>query len=138
MHEANTQVTSTVVPESQRLSILPKFIGTKHMLRFEGLLYGWMRRLCDEYDGGHWNFYTLSNGGFYMAPALGTELRVQVESNYFDGSLSPDAGGLVACLFALNQLACETELDTHINLYHQVRDFSLDHAQAALICRAID
>jgi hypothetical protein len=138
MHEANTQVTSSVVPESLRLTIFPRFIGTEHMLHFEALVYGWMRRLSEDYTGGHWNFYTLSNGGFYMAPAASADLRILVEGNCFDGKLSPDAAGLVACLFALNQLACETQLTRLVDLYHQVRNFSLDHAQAALICRAID
>jgi len=39
------------------------------MLYGENLVYLWMKKLCDEYNGGYWTYYKLSNGGYYMAPA---------------------------------------------------------------------
>jgi hypothetical protein len=61
-------VTASLVTGEARPDFLPFYFGTRRMLRGEALVYGWMKRLCKSYDGGYWHFYTLSNGGFYMAP----------------------------------------------------------------------
>lgn len=33
-------------------------------------IFAWMERFCNEYSGGIWSFYTLSNGGAFMALML--------------------------------------------------------------------
>jgi hypothetical protein len=33
-------------------------------------IFAWMDRFCTTYSGGIWSFYTLSNGGAFMAPSL--------------------------------------------------------------------
>jgi hypothetical protein len=35
-------------------------------------IFAWMDRFCEGYSGGIWSFYTLSNGGAFMAPELTT------------------------------------------------------------------
>jgi len=126
------------VPDSQRTCFLPKHFGTRFMLRGEALVYAWMDRLSDDYRGGFWNFLALSNGGFFLAPARSTPMRVTSE-NGFDGMMSAEAAGIVATLYALCQLANQTCEDDLIEKYHALRDFALSqHAEAACIAQAID
>lgn len=134
---------ANLVAESDRLSFLPAFFGPRLMLRGEALVYGWLDTLSEDYNGGFWNYYTLTNGGFYMAPATDKRLRLEVDGNGFDGEMSADAAGIVATLFALGQLAAELQGsdvgDTLIDRYHFLRDFAANaHAEAGLILAAID
>lgn len=136
-------VAANLVAEGDRLSFLPAFFGPRLMLRGEALVYGWLDTLSEDYNGGFWNYYTLTNGGFYMAPATDKRLRLEVDGNGFDREMSADAAGIVATLFALGQLAAELQGsdvgDTLIDRYHFLRDFAAKaHAEAGLILAAID
>jgi hypothetical protein len=131
-------VTANLVADNNRTSFLPKYFGECTMLRGEALIYAWMDQLSDDYTGGFWNFYTLSNGGFYMAPDYDKSIRVFVEGNGFEGNLSSDAAGIVANLFALGQLTATTENDRIINLYHLLREFAYNHPESNMILQAID
>lgn len=131
-------VAASLVAEGDRLSFLPTFFGERVMLRGESLVYGWMRHLSEDYNGGFWHFYTLSNGGFYMAPATDKRMRLDVEGNGFSGEVSADAAGVVATMFALCQLAAETQDDRIIDLYFLLRAFMKDHPERDLMFRAID
>lgn len=129
--------TASLVPEAQRMAFLPNCFG-RYFLMGEVLVYSWLDRLSVDYSGGSWEFYTLTNGGFYLAPRIGRRLRIAVEGNGFEGEMSPDAAGVVATLFALNQIAFETRDDRLIKHYHALHDFARVHAEAALILAAID
>ena len=131
-------VAANIVAEGDRLSFLPAFFGPRLMMRGESLVFGWLDALSEDYNGGFWHYYTLSNGGFYMAPATDKRMRLAVEGNWFEGEMSADAAGIVATLFALCQLAAETEDGRIIDLYHLLREFLDDHPEGGLIFRAID
>lgn len=126
------------VAEADRLDFLPRYFTPRWMLRGESLVYSWMRRLSSDYQGGYWEFYELSNGGFYLALTGQEALRLSVEGNGFDGVVSADAAGIIATLFALNHLACETRSEGIIDLYDALRDFALEHSERASILHAID
>ena len=133
---------ATEVAEDNRLLFFPALFGPRLMLRGEAIVYGWMRKLSTDYTGGLWNFYTLNNGGYYLAPAAPDRLTIKVNSNEFEGQLSADAAGIVVSLFCLCQLAAEyvdTEAgEKFAEHYHQLRDFVHTHAEAGAIFRAID
>ncbi len=143
----DNQVLNTIkasqVPEGDRLSFLPKHFG-KLMMKFEGTVYLWMRRLSTDYTGGYWNFYELSNGGFYMA--LSGERRFQFNSlNYAQEEVSADAAGVIVTMFALNAIingiAYEEEPDLSENFiegYYRLRDFAAEHAESRKIFALID
>lgn len=143
----DNQVLNTIkasqVPEGDRLSFLPKHFG-KLMMKFEGTVYLWMRRLSTDYTGGYWNFYELSNGGFYMA--LSGEKRFQFDSpNYAQEEVSADAAGVIVTMFALNAIingiAYEEETDLSENFiegYYLLRDFAAEHAESRKIFALID
>ena len=61
-------MTRELVPESRRMAITGKYFGLHFPLQLEPVIYGITERMAEDYSGGYWDFYTLSNGGFYMAP----------------------------------------------------------------------
>jgi hypothetical protein len=134
----NSLVTATLVADGDRLSFLPRYFGECLMLRGEMTVYWFMDYLSEDYTGGYWHFYTLSNSGFFMAPDYDKLMRVSVEGNGFEGELSPNAAGIVANLFALGHLAAEIQNDRIIELYHLLREFACDHPESGMILRAID
>ena len=140
--QANQPVTASLVASNRRLTFLPTYFGPRLMMRGESLVYAWLRRLSEDYNGGFWNYYELSNGGVYLAPELTGRLCLEVDGNGYSGELSADAAGIVATLFTLGQLAADNQgtdvADVLIDRYHFLRDFARDHAEAAEIFRAID
>ena len=92
-------VTRELVPEDQRLAVTEKFFGIHFPLQLEPVIYGITEKMARDYDGGYWDFYTLSNGGFYMAPSSDQVFHVTCD-NMFEGDLSADALGITACLYA--------------------------------------
>ena len=134
-------ITKIEQTDSKRMNFLPKVFGPKLMLIGEATIFGWMASLSEDYKGGLWNFYTLSNGGFYMAPAMNKPLRICVGSNGYEGVLTPDGAGIVATIFALNQLLWTEdgkERDTLVDQFYQLRDYACQHAEGSQILAAID
>lgn len=87
---------------------------------------------------GDWNFYELSNGGFYMAPEKDELLHITWPGNGFGDVLTSDASGIVATLFALNYLLHEfgnTHLET---MFWKLKDFARGHPERQKIRRAVD
>lgn len=133
-------VITTLVPERRRLSITEKYF--KHFFPFqvEPVIYYFASQLSSSYGGGYWHFYTLSNGGFYMAPDF-TKSFTLVSMNGFEGQVSADALGVIVCLYAYSYLSSSKETDlTEIcaSHYHRLRDFAFEHGEAKAIFSAID
>jgi hypothetical protein len=133
-----TRIVANLVPEDKRMSVLPDFFGFAQMLLAEGMTFDYMQKLSIDYNGGHWHYYRLSNGGFYMAPSEDKPMRVQFNGNGYEGTMSADAAGLTATLFMLNSLANSLATDKMIDLYYLVRDFASEHAEITEIFKAID
>jgi hypothetical protein len=66
--ENPTPVTRHLVPEDQRLAVTAELFGAHFPLQIEPVIYGITERMAEDYHGGYWQFYTLDNGGFYIAP----------------------------------------------------------------------
>lgn len=134
-------IQASLVPEHQRMDFLPRHFGRRHLLVGEAHVYGWMDRLCTTQRGGYWEFYELSNGGFYLAPRPLPEqaphLHLRVDGNGFDGDMSVDAAGIVATLFALNYMMFGGASDL-TQAYEQLLDYAAQHPESALIDAAID
>ena len=107
------------------------------MLRVEDAIYSFMRFLVSDYRGGLWHFCELSNGGFYMTPEMQTS-QVRVKPTDFEGRMSADAAGIIACLFAFRYLSVETRSDVLVRHYYLLRDFALEHSEAKEILAAVD
>ena len=136
MSNANSPITAAVVPEASRLLALPLAFGNLG-LWVESMTYEWMHRLDPAYMGGAWEFYTISNTGFYMA-IRGEKRQVIRAPNGNEVEVSADAAGIVATLYALNMLANRTESELIIEKYYQLRNYASAHAEREEILVAID
>ncbi len=137
VEEGTEVIQATKVSGERRLSILPKYFGPglRYLMIGEAQVYNHMEMLCSEYRGGYWEFFELSNGGFFMVPSMQKE-RVRVVQAM--GEVSVEAAGIIACLFGFYALACQSQQENHLNLYMALRDFACGHAEAREILQAID
>ena len=135
-----TTVTRTLVPEDQRLIITEKLFGTWFPMRIEPVVFSLAERLSRDYHGGYWDFYTLSNGGFYMAPSTDRSFHV-ICQNQFEGDLSADAFGITVCLYAYSNLSFsgpDAFSDICFDHYHWLREYMMDHPEVRAILGATD
>ena len=134
-------ITAKLVPFHLRRGFMCKFFGRRRMLRGENSTYQWMKRLHRPYLSAPWNYYELSNGGFYLAPIM-DPVHLDVADSGYHGTMSSDAAGIVVTLFVLRDLVnytrrhpdCETLLDR----LHLLRAFAHEHAEADAILAATD
>lgn len=62
-------LTALLVPNKQRVAFWSQHFGSiPQWIILEPTGFAWMDSLCAGYSGEIWNFYTLSNGGAFMAP----------------------------------------------------------------------
>lgn len=132
-------VSSSLVQEPLRVKVTSRLFGNDFPFRLEPSIFGIAGQLSEDYDGGYWNFHQLSNGGFYMAPEHDKPFAVMAE-NGFDGHLSPEAFGIVACLYAYSGMSFGGDRLAAVcaEHYHLLRAFALDHAEARSIVAATD
>lgn len=139
---ANT-LTATLLPDAQRLHFWPQhFGGIPQWILLEPRIFGWMDRLCTHYSGGIWRFYTLSNGGAFMAPEADDDNDEQwTLFNTMNGNsaeMSPMAAGITVCLLEYSHHACRTECDAITAHYYRLRDYALAHVECSAIMHLID
>ena len=60
-------ITRQLVAEEQRTSVTADLFGIYFPLQLEPFVFSMASKLSEDYGGGYWGFYTLGNGGFYMA-----------------------------------------------------------------------
>ena len=61
-------ITRQLVADDQRTNVTADLFGVYFPLQLEPFIFSMASRLSEDYGGGYWQFYTLDNGGFYMAP----------------------------------------------------------------------
>jgi hypothetical protein len=118
--------------------MIAKLFGVAFPMKIEPSVFSIASLLADSYNGGFWEFYMLSNGGFYMAPKQQFEVRCP---NQHTGTLTGDAFGLVCCMYVYSH--CSFDSDKKLSAlctrhYHRLRDYALQHAEANAILQAID
>ena len=140
MQTALNLVTRELVPEARRMSVTGKYFGLHFPLQIEPTVYDISARMAEEdYQGGYWDFYTLSNGGFYMAPS-GDDVYHVTCDNLFEGDLSADALGITACLYAYSHLSFSDGRFARVCAchYHRLREYMMEHPEVAAILGATD
>ena len=131
-------VTRELVPEDRRMAVAERLFGIHFPLQLEPVVYGITERMAEDYSGGYWNFYTLSNGGFFMAPSTDRVFHVSCD-NMFEGDLSADALGITACLYAYSHLSFAGDFAREYALhYHRLREFMFEHPEVKEILGATD
>jgi hypothetical protein len=125
--------------EAQRIAYPASVFGVAFPFAVEPAIFTFAQDLSSDYTGGYWDFYALSNGGFYMAPDSGSLFVVRAE-NGFEGQLSACALGITACLYAYSHLSFGNGDVAAIcaEQYSLLREHALDHREAAAILAAID
>ncbi|EOS9513257.1 antirestriction protein [Escherichia coli] len=137
------QLTLTVadVPDALRIHFWPQHFGTiPQWLMLEPRIFAWMDRFCADYSGGIWQFYTLSNGGAFMAPDADRNETWSLFNN-LNGhgvEMSAEAAGIAVCLIEYSHHACHTECDAMTEHYYRLRDYALQHPESSAILRIID
>ena len=134
-----TSVTRELVPDDQRMAIVEKLFGMAFPLQLEPVVYGITDRMAEEYTGGYWDFYTLSNGGFYMAPAEDRVFHIKCQ-NMYEGDLSSDALCIMASEYAYSNLSFSLSdiAREYARHYHLLREYVLGHPEAGEIQGATD
>jgi hypothetical protein len=133
-------ITCNVLPTHLRTSVTSELFGLNFPMKLEPLIFNLTDHIADNYSGGYWDFYTLSNGGFYMSPCSDEPFNVSCE-NGFEGQLSADALGIMVCLYAYSHLSFNGRNgfdEVCAEHYHLLRKFALDHDGAGGIFSAID
>jgi len=126
-----------IVDDEQRSEALSRHFA-HHMLKVEDSIFMVMQRLVPDHHAVLWHFYELSNGGFYMAPALQVVQRVRnlVAGEYRE--MSADAAGLAASLLAFRHLSTQMRSDVMVRHYFQLRQFVTEHSEGKAILAAVD
>lgn len=132
-------VTRETVPEDQRMAVVARLFGIHFPLKLEPVVYGITERMAADYHGGFWGFYTLSNGGFYMAPDEDRVFHVTCDNMYV-GDLSADALGIAACLYAYSHLSFSDGQFARVCAchYHRLREYMLEHSEVKEILQATE
>ena len=132
-------ITNIIIPEPERTTFVDKLFGISYALRLEPTVFSLAERLASQYSGGYWQFYSISNGGFYMAPQMNINFSVSCK-NGFEGALSTDALGIVSCLYAYSHLSFGDGAFAGMcaDQYHLLREYMFEHTEAKSILRAID
>jgi hypothetical protein len=132
-------VTRELVPEDQRMSITERLFGLHFPMQVEPVVYGITDRMAEDYSGGYWDMYTLSNGGWYMAPSDERIFHVACD-NMFEGDLSADALGITACLYAYSHLSFSNTRFARVSAchYHRLREYMFEHPEVKQILGATD
>ncbi|WP_265495157.1 antirestriction protein [Providencia heimbachae] len=112
--------------EQARLKFLPSKLG-RYCIAFENAVFNWMDRNALAYNGGFWDFYDLSNGGFYLQPPKGYMITTP---NGFMGDVTAQEAAIIVTLMMLSHFSFVTyekgqqEDCERISAYfHQLRDF---------------
>jgi hypothetical protein len=128
-----------LVPDDQRTQITADLFGVYFPIQLEPFIFSMASRLSEDYGGGYWLFYTLDNGGFYMAPDSDGKFQV-ASPNGWEGFMSADAFGIAVCLFAYSNLSFGSGqfAETCAEQYHLLREYMMDHGEAGAILGATD
>ncbi|MGR7301134.1 antirestriction protein [Klebsiella aerogenes] len=140
-NEPQFDLIATLVPDKQRLDFWPLYFGDiPQWISLEPRIFAWMERFCDEYSGGIWSFYTLRNGGAFMAPdADGDDKWYLFNGMNGNGAqMSAEAAGIAICMIEYSHHACRTECDAMTEHYYRLRYYALQHPEFHAIFRIID
>ena len=130
-------VTARAMPRESRTRLLAALFG-QHFITVENLVYLNMVRVCPHYQGGEWNFYLLSNGGFYMAPLAVPDWFVVYASKEYQGALSSNAVGMLVSAMTLNQLTSWRDGELMMQMQFRLRDFIKQQPGATVLCELLD
>ena len=138
-----SRITARLLSEAEREDALYKVFG-KFFISVEMAIYSFMSHSCPDYHGAYWEFYALSNNGFFMAPSaeyFPEGLTMEINSNGFKDTVSSEAAGIISNLFTycyFTTSAKEKIQHRFTEHFYQLRDYALEHKESQQILSAID
>jgi hypothetical protein len=129
-------ITATLVADPARsLQYLPCHAG-EYGIVLEDAIFSAMRSVAPDYEGGAWHSFTLSNGGYYMAPDAFARYRLSYEG-LFDYEVSADTAGIIATATAYRRLSALPESATFGAAYKLLAAFIYQHKDVGIIRAAL-
>lgn len=133
-------ITRTLIDTPDRTSVTADLFGPAFPLKIEPFIFHITSTQAQNYSGGYWDFFKLSNGGFYMAPDADERYLVSCP-NYYQGKLSGDALGIVSTLCSYSHLSFSDDLSfakVCAKHFYLLSDYAGEHSEARAIFGAID
>jgi len=129
-------ITYTVVPETERMNVVDQLFGVRYVTLFEPTVFNMAGMLAADYGGAYWEFFSLSNSGFFAAPRGDTIYDVSCP-NGFNGKLSANALGLTATMYAYSHLSFggDAFADLCATQYHLAREYIFSIQKHSQSCR---
>ncbi|EMJ3186403.1 TPA: antirestriction protein [Yersinia enterocolitica] len=133
------RLTTTRVSDAQRIHFWPKYFGqVPKWALIEPQVFRWLDRLCADYQGDFWDFYTLPNGGAFMVPGTAQDYVLLNAPNGNGATVSREAAGITACLMTYSHCACRTESEAMTEHFYRLRKYALQHPESQAIFDLID
>ncbi|CFR01965.1 antirestriction ArdB family protein [Yersinia frederiksenii] len=133
------ELTASRVSDAQHIHFWPKYFGqVPKWALIEPQVFRWLHRLCADYHGDFWDFYTLSNGGAFMVPSTEQDYVLFNALNGNGATVSREAVGITACLMAYSHHACCTENELMTEHFYRLRAYALHHSKSNAIFALID
>lgn len=130
---------TTTSTDEQRIDFWPRQFGqVRQWVFLEPQVFAWLDLWSIDYEGGIWDFHTLSNGGAFLTPPERENYVLFNEHNGNGAGLGTEATGIAVCLMAWSHHACRTGCQVMTEHYYRLRDFALSHPECNGILRMID
>lgn len=126
-----------VTNANDRLQCLPEIAG-RDCVVLEHTIYDTLSMLSADYDGGFWNYFRLSNGGFYMAPKESRSFRIRCVENSFECNVSANTAGIIATAMAYSDLLFRRRGSCFARAYELLSEFIYQQSDAGTIRAALD
>lgn len=129
--------TATKCPDHQRLDFLPRHAAGQFLI-YEQTVYAYMYKACSVYRGGVWDYYSLSNGGFFMAWDVTGSVPMEWPDNFYDGEMSARAASIAVNLMVQGHLCASRDAERFIRSYRALSRYAAEHDESGEIFRFID
>lgn len=133
---ASSVVVTSVAPASP--SMFSMHFGARYADHIHGAITDYFDSLCEGANTQAWEVHNLSNGGMFLCPAGGPENTLRLVRNGVTSDVSPQAAGILACLFAYSAWLGITGNRAFAFHYERLRDYAAGLPESTVILRAID
>ncbi|UFH67321.1 antirestriction protein [Morganella morganii] len=139
-HLTESAIAITLVPDEQRLDFWFNHFGAvKGWATFEIVTFTTMGQFCEAYNGGYWEYCTLSNGGAFIYPDISEDpLTLFNMHNGNEAQVSCEAAGIAVCLILYSIWSFQTKSEVMCDRFYQLRDYASQHPESAAIFHLID
>lgn len=138
--QTDYRVAVNVISDAQRPDFWFNYFGKiKGWATFEVVTFTTLGQFCEAYNGGYWEYCSLSNGGAFIYPDINADtLTLFNMHNGNEALVSCEAAGIVVCLILYSIWSFQTKSEVMCDRFYQLRDYALQHPESAAIFHLID